>query len=147
MRFKDFTWPQAPDSYLDELNRTALYQKEEDGSTTFYGLGPVCRTVTGAGAFTGTDAYTNFQKLQALLSDGTPGVLSNAYFPEVYAYFTGLTLKQEPRFNYVAYEFTFRESDLQGNIPDRSGGLTEVSDAGVGTGYAVPAYGGVIVNP
>ena len=137
MQYKNFTWPQPPEQYSEEAERTALYAKDEDGVTQFKGLGPVCRKIVGSGAFTGTDAYTNFEALQALLAEATPGQLDHGTMTPVYAYFTGLRLTQEPRQWYVAYEFTFLEADSEGNIPNRTGGLEEVSEAG----------GGVIVLP
>ena len=118
LKFKTFIWPENPERYRVESKREPVYSKTEDGTRTFDGLGPRKRVVTGSGCFAGSDAYTNFKALEALTADVTAGALVHPVWGTVTAFFTGLVLEQEPRENYVAYSFTFREADSSGAIPE-----------------------------
>ena len=80
-------------------------------------MGPVKRTVTGTGVFFGTTAYEDFKKLIELFKEETCGPLVHPVWGSCNMYFTELELTQEPKGNYVAYKFEFREADEEGVIP------------------------------
>ena len=63
----------------------------------------------GEGEFYGPDAYETFKELAMTFYDTGPGVLIHPVWQTSRAYLTRLQLRQEPRENYVAYAFTFRE--------------------------------------
>ena len=117
LKFKDFTWPENPERYRVESEREPVYGLNEEGVVGFTGLGPRKRVITGSGCFHGSDAYTNFKALEALTADASAGSLVHPVWGTVTAFFTGLTLEQEPKADYVAYSFTFREADSDGGIP------------------------------
>lgn len=117
LQYKTFLWPTNPERYHVSYSREPQYIKTEEGETVFTGMGPLLRTITGSGAFTGEDAYFNFRKLAAMMNPVTPGRLTHPIWGSISAYLTDLTLSQEPKENYVAYTFTFREADSSGNIP------------------------------
>lgn len=117
LRYKTFIWPENPERYRVESLREPEYVTDDAGVTSFSGLGERKRTVTGSGCFTGANAYTDFKALEALTKAATAGTLTHPVWGTMTAFFTGLTLEQEPRENYVAYSFTFREADSSGGIP------------------------------
>lgn len=117
LSFKGFTWPTNPESYREDFVREPVYTKEEDGTTSFTGMGPAKRVITGNGAFFGTDAVTNYAKLAALFLETTKGLLTHPLLGDRTVYFTGLTVTQSPRSDYVAYSFEFTEADADGAIP------------------------------
>lgn len=117
LRFKTFQWPQHPEKYRVESEREPVYNADEEGTVSFGGLGPRKRVVTGSGCFTGSSAYTDFKALEALTAETTAGALVHPVWGTMTAFFTGLTLEQELREDYVEYSFTFREADSTGAIP------------------------------
>lgn len=121
MRFKTFVWPENPQTYREELLRSPVYQRATDGTMQFQGLSPLHRTITGAGAFTGPQAYTQFQALRALLDETTAGLLTHLVWQGGQVFFTELRLTQGPQPEYVAYEFTFLAADKSGGIPKAQG--------------------------
>lgn len=115
--FRTFTWPNNPEVYHEDFLRDPLYAKTDDGDTVFSGMGPMKRVITGSGAFFGTDAYTNFNKLAALFAAGGMGKLTHPVCGERTVYFTRLQMSQSPKSDYVAYSFEFTEADEEGEIP------------------------------
>lgn len=81
------------------------------------GIGELKRTITGEGTFYGSDAYAQYQRLQELLEDETPGNLEHPLWGIRYCYFTGLELTQEPKENVVDYKFTFTQALTNGIVP------------------------------
>lgn len=98
--------------------REPVYTKNAAGEAVFSGMGPVKRTVTGSGVFFGENAYADFRQLLALYNGDGCGALVHPVWGTLNAYFTELVLTQEPKSNYVAYKFEFREADADGNIPE-----------------------------
>lgn len=117
LKFKTFTWPNNPERLHVEYVREPVYEKNDAGDTMFVGMGPLRRTVTGSGAFFGSGAYDSFRELAALMGQSTPGSLIHPVCGTMNAYFTELKLSQEPRENFAAYTFAFREADSSGAIP------------------------------
>lgn len=117
LSFKTFTWPTNPEVYHEDFVRDALYAKTDDGDSVFSGMGPMKRVITGSGAFFGTDAYANFNKLAALFGYTTAGTLTHPVCGTRTVYFTKLQMSQSPKADYVAYSFEFTEADEDGAIP------------------------------
>ncbi len=117
LKFKTFTWPENPERFSIYCLREPVYVTLEDKSVAFSSMGPLKRTISGSGAFVGSNAYTNFTALAALAQQTTPGQLIHPTWGTISAYLTELTLTQEPKENYVAYTFTFREANSSGAIP------------------------------
>lgn len=116
MQYKTFTWPENPENMSLEFIRPVLFERQQDGTVDFYGLGPGCRTLKGSGVFSGPTAYNTFLRLCNLLYDSEPGTLVLPVWQDWSAYLTGITAMQKPRENYVEYSFTFREADTNGDI-------------------------------
>lgn len=117
LTYKTYSWPVNPETYHESYEREPVYDKAEDGSTVFSGMGPMKRVITGSGAFFGDDASTNFGKLAALFADGSVGSLVHPVWGSRNVYFTGLAMTQPPKADYVAYSFTFTEADSDGAVP------------------------------
>lgn len=115
--YKEYVWPQNPDHYQQDYLREPVYEKNELGETVFTGMGPMKRTISGSGVFFGETAYTDFLALAKVFEDSTSGSLVHPAFGTYRCFFTELRLTQEPKSNYVAYRFEFREADADGNIP------------------------------
>lgn len=115
--FKTFIWPVNPEQYQEELVREPVYEKTNTG-TQFSGMGPQKRVISGKGAFTGRDAVASFKALAELFADAESGNLVHPLLGTRKVYFTGLTMTQSPRSDYVAYSFEFTEADANGAIPE-----------------------------
>ena len=75
------------------------------------------RTVTGSGHFFGDTAYEDFQELLELYDLDGAGALVHPVWGTMQVHFTQLVLTQEPKADFVAYSFEFREADEDGAIP------------------------------
>ncbi len=110
MRYKDFVWPHNPRIYTIDFVRQTALQKIPMGEYSLQDLGRSCREMRGEGEFYGPAAYDTFKALATVFCQGGPGVLIHPVWQTANAYFTQLQLRQEPRRDYVAYRFTFRET-------------------------------------
>ena len=134
MRFKDYVWPHNPRIYEIEFTRAFAERKIPFGMYALQSLGRSGRVLRGEGEFTGRGAYAEFKKLASVFCEESPGVLVHPVWQTSRAWFVSLLLREEPREDYVAYSFEFREC---------CGGW----DAGAASslpaaGYASAAYGG-----
>ena len=112
MCYKDFTWPNNPRTYTLSAQRQTAIHKIPMGDFVVQDLGKNCRVMKGEGEFFGPDAERQFQFLLSVFSDDGPGTLIHPAWQSDCAYFTQLSLTQEPRKDYVAYSFTFCEGIL-----------------------------------
>lgn len=117
MSFANFTWPNNPEQYEEICVREPVYVKREDGTEEYSGMGPVKRTITGSGAFFGSNAYANFKTLLGQLDLKEAGTLTHPVWGTRKGFLTELKSRMEPAENYVAYTFEFREADSSGKIP------------------------------
>ena len=120
LKFKDFTFPENPETMSIQFVRPVLFERKTDGTVEFYVLGPGCRTLTGSGAFFGPLAYTRFITLSNMVYDSEPGTLELPILQDWSAYLTQVEATQTPTENYVAYRFTFREADAKGRVMNPS---------------------------
>ena len=120
LKFKNFTFPENPETMSIQFVRPVLFERKTDGTIEYYGLGRGCRTLTGSGVFFGPQAYNQFVTLSNLLYDGQPGTLVLPILQDWSAYLTQIEAIQTPMENYVAYRFTFREADEDGKIMNPS---------------------------
>lgn len=109
MQFKDYIWPHNPRTYTIEYQRSMALHKVPYGRYTLQNLGMTRRVMKGEGEFVGKNAYQEFKKLAALFYQESAGVLVHPVWQSARAYFVALSLKQEPRADYVSYRFTFWE--------------------------------------
>ena len=72
-------------------------------------LGPAKRVMRGEGEFVGEGAYQEFKKLASVFYEDGPGLLVHPVWQTSNAFFVELSLKQEPRADYVRYTFAFWE--------------------------------------
>lgn len=110
MRYKSFVWPNNPKSCTLSFQRQTALHKVLYGDDILEDLGTGCRCMRGEGEFFGPDAYETFRRLAAVFQEEGPGVLFHPTWMTTSAYFTELSLKQEPQTDYVAYSFCFVES-------------------------------------
>ena len=111
MRYKDFTWPHNPRTYTIEYRRVMASHKVPFGQYRLQDLGLSHRVLKGEGEFVGPDAYDQFKALATVFYNGGPGMLVHPIWQLSNAYFVELSLRQEPRQDYVSYAFAFWESD------------------------------------
>ena len=114
--YKNYVWPQNPDQYAQHYLREPVYTKDDEGNVQFT-MGPAKRTITGSGSFFGETAYADFLALAKVFEESTSGGLVHPVFGTYRCFFTELQLTTEPREDYVAYKFEFREADEDGVIP------------------------------
>lgn len=117
LRYKDWVWPENPQSFVVEAARAPKYTKAEDGTMTFSGMGQLCRTVTGKGVFHGENAVADFKELAAFLGTAEAGALVHPVWGTVNALLTELNMAEDCRENWVAYSYTFHEVGSDGSIP------------------------------
>mgnify|MGYP000966068147 CR=1 FL=1 len=129
MRYKSYTWPHNPRTYTIQYERKMAVHKVPFGQYQLQDLGMTRRVMKGEGEFVGEGAYDEFKKLASVFYDSGPGTLVHPVWQTAEAYFVDLSLAQEPRANYVRYQFTFWES-----VNLYSGALREQSAASQGQG-------------
>ena len=117
LQYKDFVWPTNPHTYGEERILEPQYSKDNLGNDVYNGMKPVQLVITGAGAFYGENAVHDFRILASYFLDEDPGDLVHPIWGTRYCYFTNLKMTQEPKENYIAYEFTFEQSQSNGFLP------------------------------
>lgn len=127
MKFKGYAWPHNPRVYSVAATRDVASHKIPGGDWYSRDMGGCLRVVSGEGEFTGEDAYEQFKQLYSLFSEGGEGQLIHPIWKTMTAYFTALTLVQEPKADYVYYKFTFTECGRDAD----SAALTVVNDASI----------------
>lgn len=125
MRFKDYTWPHNPETFVMEYRRQVTALKVPLGGCVLQDMGVNCRIFRGEGEFVGNGAYEEFRKLAAVFQKGGAGVLVHPVWRTERAHFVSLSVTEEPRPDYVRYSFVFWEDD-----GSYAGGLTENDDGG-----------------
>lgn len=130
MQYKSFLWPHNPRVYTIDFVRDTALQKIPMGGYALQDLGRSCREMRGEGEFYGSEAYDTFKALATVFYEEGPGVLIHPVWQTASAYFTELQLRQEPRRDYVAYRFAFREELPQsGGLQQTAAGQLEHPDA------------------
>lgn len=122
MRYKGYVWPHNPRSFEIEYSRTLSKRKLPMSGFSVQDLGRSWRVFKGEGEFCGENAYAQFEMLAQLFSEGGAGLLVHPVWKSVWAVFSKLSLKQEPRADFVSYAFEFTEC----------GTLSESIDADIG---------------
>ena len=117
LTYKFWTWPENPETFLIDAVREPLYTIADDGTISYLGLGPLCRTISGKGVFQGADANNHFNALAVIMANGTVGELIHPTWGTIKAYFTELKMEEDSREEYIVYSFAFREADESGMIP------------------------------
>ena len=113
MRYKNYTWPHNPETFVVEYRRQMAAHKVPFGGCVLQDLGVNCRILRGEGEFAGPGAYEEFKAR---------------------AYFVSLSVTEEPRPDYVRYSFAFWEDDS-----GYDGGLTENNDGRTWPGSGLAA--------
>ena len=112
MRYKDFIWPHNPRVYTIDYERRMAENKVPYGLYHLQDLGRGHRVMRGEGEFVGPDAYAQFGALANVFYREGSGPLVHPLWQAANAYFVELSLRQEPRPDYVSYSFVFWE-DLE----------------------------------
>lgn len=110
MRYKDYIWPNNPESYRISFRRSVAAHKLPGGTYAMQDLGTAWRVLEGEGAFAGEEAYEEFKKLATVFYQGGAGVLVHPVWMTTQAYFVELEALQEPTPDYVRYRFAFWEN-------------------------------------
>ena len=109
MRYKDFVWPHNPRIYTIDFARKLGEAEVPYGRCILQDMGFTRRILRGQGEFVGEHAYEDFKRLGTVFYRLGPGTLVHPIWQTANAYFTALSLRQEPRSDYVSYSFEFRE--------------------------------------
>lgn len=130
MRYGDYIWPHNPRVYEIEYARRIVSHKVPFGLYTLSDMGRDRRILRGEGEFVGSDAYEEFKKLASMFYVSEPKILVHPVWQSAPAWLVRLNLRQEPRADYVSYEFEFWEcfEGYELNIRPVSG-AAEVPDA------------------
>lgn len=110
MRYKDYVWPNNPESYRIYFKRPIAVHKIPGGRCAMQDLGMSYRVLEGEGCFAGEGAYEEFKKLASVFCQSGAGVLVHPVWMTTSAYFVELEAMQEPLPDYVRYRFAFWES-------------------------------------
>ena len=129
MRFKNYIWPHNPRVYEIGFYRNMAVHHVPFGRDVLDSLGMQRRVLRGEGEFAGPGAYREFQKLATVFYEETPGILVHPVWQTANAWFVELSVKQEPREDYVAYRFEFWECydgyRLELTAPETAGGIAQ----------------------
>lgn len=109
MQYRDFVWPNNPRVFEVEYRRTLHSYKLPFSGYVVQDLGLQNKIIRGEGEFVGVQAYENFRRLAALFEENKGGRLVHPVWPTMRAYFAKLSLKQEPKEDYISYSFEFWE--------------------------------------
>ncbi|MBQ8831359.1 MAG: LysM peptidoglycan-binding domain-containing protein [Oscillospiraceae bacterium] len=109
MRYKSYVWEFNPKVYEVTYKRHIVSLKLPRGGGVMQDMGKSFKVFSGEGEFTGEGAYDKFRELSKVFEEGGSGTLVHPVWQLTKAYFVSLTLRQEPRENYVAYSFEFWE--------------------------------------
>ena len=109
MRYKSFIFPHNPRIYSITFSRDTAVLPVPMGHALVQDLGRRPRILRGEGEFFGPKAYDTFKELACVFHDAGPGPLYHPIWMCSSAYFTKLSLRQEPRRDYVAYRLEFQE--------------------------------------
>ena len=109
MRYGDYVWPHNPKIYQIEYSRRIVCHGVPFGLYTLTDMGRDKRIMRGEGEFSGCGAYEEFKKLACKFYMDSPQILVHPVWQSAPAWFVKLKLKQEPREDYVSYEFEFWE--------------------------------------
>ena len=109
MRFRDFTWPYNPETYSVERRRRVVVHPVPFGQFVLQDLGTSYRVFKGEGTFVGSQAYQQFQQLEAVCCQSGAGLLVHPVCSTVRVYPVSLQLTEEPLPDYVRYRFEFWE--------------------------------------
>lgn len=116
LKFKDFTWPNDPETYEESASREPQYTTQ-NGSSTYTGMSSLLRIIRGSGVFVGTGASDNMKVLMDLAEQTTPGYLVHQTWGSRYCYLTKLEFEQGSQPDLVRYSFAFTEAHSDGTIP------------------------------
>lgn len=135
MRYKDYVWPHNPRVYTIKYRREVVARKVPFGRYCLQDLGPTRRVMKGEGEFVGRGAYDEFKKLASVFYGEGPGLLVHPVWQSAKAYFAALSLKQEPRADYVSYSFEFWEcyDGYQEGLKEIVGETTGTGSTGIGS--------------
>ena len=109
MKYGDYTWPHNPRIYEISYTRHVVCHKVPFGLYVHQDMGRGQRMMRGEGEFCGVGAYDEFRKLASMFYSAEPKVLVHPLWQSARAWFVSLKLKQEPKENFVSYEFEFWE--------------------------------------
>lgn len=123
MRYKNYTWPHNPETFVVEYRRQMAAHKVPFGGCVLQDLGVNCRILRGEGEFAGPGAYEEFKALAAVFQEPGAGMLTHPVWRTDRAYFVSLSVTEEPRPDYVRYRFVFWEDmgGYDGSLTERSG--------------------------
>lgn len=109
MSYGDYVWPHNPRVYEIEYRRRIVSHKVPFGLYALSDMGRDQRVLRGEGEFVGAGAYDEFKKLATVFYPGKPQMLVHPIWQSAQALFVSLKLKQEPKEDFVSYEFEFWE--------------------------------------
>ena len=69
MRYKNYTWPHNPETFVVEYRRQMAAHKIPLGGCVLQDLGVNCRILRGEGEFAGPGAYGEFKALAAVFQE------------------------------------------------------------------------------
>ncbi|MGI5979340.1 MAG: LysM peptidoglycan-binding domain-containing protein [Oscillospiraceae bacterium] len=109
MRYGDYVWPHNPKTYEIDYKRRIVCHKIPFGLYVLRDMGREQRILRGEGEFVGDGAYDAFKKLASTFYNDRPQTLVHPVWQAAPAWFVELRLLQEPRKDYVRYQFEFWE--------------------------------------
>lgn len=128
MQYRSFVWPNNPRVFEVEYRRTLHSYKLPFSGYVVQDLGLQNKIIRGEGEFVGPQAYENFRRLAALFEENKGGRLVHPVWPAMRAYFAKLSLRQEPKEDYISYSFEFWE--YTGNAFDDAQEAIDETDYG-----------------
>lgn len=118
MRYKSFVWKYNPATCTyscDRVYASHKYPGINGAELEDMGTGEV--VITGDGEFFGSDAYSNWVKLNNEFEKSEPGIVSHPVFTNITrGLLTKLQAKLEPREDYVSFSFEIVGDTIVGEI-------------------------------
>ena len=137
MRYKNYTWPHNPKTFVVEYRRQIAAQKVPMGGCVLQDLGVNCRILRGEGEFAGPDAYEEFEALADVFRQEGPGMLVHPVWRTDRAYFVSLSVTEEPKPGTPAIDDapTVQFPPVNGSAAPGSGFSFDLGDLKFGRNY------------
>lgn len=112
MRFRDYVWPNNPETIqIERLKTVGSFPIPHEGRT-LQDMGGRGRRVTGSGRFLGEDCLAEFSRLSEAFATEGSGLLRIPGNQPFQAVFSSLTMRGGAGPDCVAYAFVFEEDTL-----------------------------------
>ncbi len=113
MRYDGYTWKHNPKLLRFKSSQNAVTVLPPFSKSDVRILSEEPYTIEGQGELIGSDCIEQYQRLKALFSERSSGLLTIEGLPSFYVRFLSLDMTAEPVDHVLSYSFSFKEAKVQ----------------------------------